>query len=748
MLDLPLVAAGWRLVTGSVGGAIAAAAAAAIAALLALTAAALWWATGRPATGPRPLLIALALPALALAAADAGRAFDPPGSAAATRLAWEHLRDGWRARGDLARFRAEAAADAWAEAPADRILPALAGRDVFLVFVESYGRSAHENPLYAPTVTATLGDAEARLAAAGLAARSGWLTSPVVGGQSWLAHATLLSGLAIDHEGRYRALLASPRRSLMHLAATAGWRTAAVMPAITLPWPEAAWFGYDTVLAAKDLGYRGRPFNWVTMPDQFTLAALERRLLAPGPRPPVFAEVALISSHAPWTPVPPLLPWDALGDGAVFDPYAAAGDPPEVVWRDPDRVRAQYRLRARLRARRHHGLRRAPRRRRAAPRRPRRPPARGLRLRRPRRPRRAGARDRPAGPGGARRRRLDARPLAGARRRGPADAGVPRPPAPELRRRPAPAAGGDALNLYPRPAGAKLMTTPSRGRSGERMGVMQRADVTDEVWSSLLAVAEGRPGGPRRHWSAAERAAFMLYAPIARGADDGPCLFAQVGQSLDGRIATASGDASDVSGPDGLRHLHRCRALADAVVVGVRTALADDPRLTVRLVPGASPARVVVDPRGRLPDDARPLAADGARRIVIQACDRPRPAGVEVIRLPAADGWICPEAIAAALAARGLRRVLIEGGGVTIGHFLDAGLLFRLHVAIAPVIIGAGPAGLRTSPIARLADALRPETHVYGLDSDVIFDCALDGSASRSTWPTLARPAALAASRA
>ena len=172
VLDLPLVAAGWRLVAGSVGGALAAAAAAATAALLALTAAALWWATGRPATGPRPLLIALALPALALAAADAGRAFDPPGSAAATRLAWEHLRDGWRARGDLARFRAEAAADAWAEAPADRILPALAGRDVFLVFVESYGRSAHENPLYAPTVTATLGDAEARLAAAGLAARS------------------------------------------------------------------------------------------------------------------------------------------------------------------------------------------------------------------------------------------------------------------------------------------------------------------------------------------------------------------------------------------------------------------------------------------------------------------------------------------------------------------------------------------------------------------------------------------------
>jgi riboflavin-specific deaminase-like protein len=277
------------------------------------------------------------------------------------------------------------------------------------------------------------------------------------------------------------------------------------------------------------------------------------------------------------------------------------------------------------------------------------------------------------------------------------------------------------------------------------MGVIRRAEVSDEVWAALLALAAGRAAGPRRTWSAAERAAFELYEPLTAG--DAPSLFAQVGQSLDGRIATASGDATAISGPDGLRHLHRCRALADAVVVGVRTALADDPRLTVRLVPGENPARVVIDPRGRLPDDARPLSADGARRIVVQACDRPRPPGVEVVRLPAEDGWICPGAIAEALADRGLRRVLIEGGGVTIGRFLDAGLLFRLHVAIAPLIIGAGPAGLRTSPIARLADALRPETHVYGLDSDVVFDCAL-GTARRSTWPTVQRDAALAASRA
>ena len=276
---------------------------------------------------------------------------------------------------------------------------------------------------------------------------------------------------------------------------------------------------------------------------------------------------------------------------------------------------------------------------------------------------------------------------------------------------------------------------------------MQRAHVTEGVWSALLALAEGRPLAARARWTQPERAALALYRPLATGDGAGPSIFAQVGQSLDGRIATPSGDATAISGPDGLSHLHRCRALADAVVVGVRTALADDPRLTVRLVRGRNPARVVIDPRGRLPDDARPLADDGTRRIVIQACDRPRVPGVEVVRLPAEDGWIRPAAIAAALAARGLNRVLVEGGGVTIGRFLDAGLLFRLHVAIAPLIIGAGPSGLRTSPVARLADALRPETHVYGLESDVVFDCDL-GSASRSTWPTVQSDAALAASRA
>lgn len=274
----------------------------------------------------------------------------------------------------------------------------------------------------------------------------------------------------------------------------------------------------------------------------------------------------------------------------------------------------------------------------------------------------------------------------------------------------------------------------------------EAADVSDPVWSALLAAREGGGGRPDPRWRKAERAAWELYAPLAA---PGPLCFAQVGQSLDGRIATASGDATAVSGPQGLRHLHRCRALADAVVVGARTALADDPRLTVRLAPGRSPARVVIDPAGRVPNGAALFAADGARRIAVQAVDAPRPAGVEVIVLPAAAGWIAAADIRMALAAAGLGRILIEGGGVTIARFLEAGLLDRLHVAIAPVIIGAGPAGLSTQPIARLADAIRPETRVYGLETDVVFDCALGaGSASRSAWPTAQAPAPLASSRA
>lgn len=252
---------------------------------------------------------------------------------------------------------------------------------------------------------------------------------------------------------------------------------------------------------------------------------------------------------------------------------------------------------------------------------------------------------------------------------------------------------------------------------------MQQLDVTDTVWERILSVKSGENCLCCGDWSAAQSDALALYGALAQPGGD-PMVFAQIGQSLDGRIATETGDAQDISGVDGLAHLHRLRALADAVVIGVKTALHDDPQLTVRLADGTSPARVVIDPDGRLPNDARLLSDTSARRIIIQAVDKKRPDGVEVIRLDRAP-WIAPADILNTLTTMGFRRILIEGGGITIAQFLEAGLLDRLHVCVAPLLIGSGPQSLTTSPVGTLALARRPKTDVYNLGSDVLFDCTL-----------------------
>jgi hypothetical protein len=224
------------------------------------------------------------------------------------------------------------------------LFSAIANKDVVLIFVESYGRSAIEDGRYAEITRPRLRSVEEMLDAAGLQSASAWVTSPTVGGLSWLAHGTLSSGLWIDSQARYDRLMRSTQPSLNRLFAEAGWQTAAVMPAITMDWPDAGYYGYSQILPAAGLGYRGKPFNWITMPDQYTLSAFER--LVRGPKregaQPVMAEIALISSHAPWTPVAQLIDWDDVGDGSVFNEQAVAGDPPSVVWSDPERVRRQY----------------------------------------------------------------------------------------------------------------------------------------------------------------------------------------------------------------------------------------------------------------------------------------------------------------------------------------------------------------------------------------------------------------------
>lgn len=264
---------------------------------------------------------------------------------------------------------------------------------------------------------------------------------------------------------------------------------------------------------------------------------------------------------------------------------------------------------------------------------------------------------------------------------------------------------------------------------------MNFVEVTQELWQRLLAVRQGTSCVCCGNFTSAEQAALELYGPLARR-DTTPSISGQIGQSLDGRIATSNGDVGEISGPDGLAHLHRMRALVDAVVIGVKTALHDSPRLTVRHCEGPNPARVVIDPRGRLPDDSPVLASDGARRIVIQASQTPRSDGVQVIQLPAPNGAIAPRAIAEALRSEGLSNLLIEGGSFTIGKFIEAGLLDRLHVAVAPVLIGNGPAGLTFSQAStQLEMAIRPDTRAYALGSELIFDCGLTEAALARAQP-------------
>ncbi|MGE0626830.1 MAG: RibD family protein [Hyphomicrobiaceae bacterium] len=213
-------------------------------------------------------------------------------------------------------------------------------------------------------------------------------------------------------------------------------------------------------------------------------------------------------------------------------------------------------------------------------------------------------------------------------------------------------------------------------------------------------------------------------------------MVAQLGQSLDGRIATLTGDSRWINRESALEHVHRLRANVDAVVVGVGTVVADDPLLTVRRVPGRNPARIVIDPAGRCPADARLFCDDGVRRLIVRRADTaaPVPDGVEAIALPARGRTLPPGDIVSALFDAGLASVLLEGGAWTVSQFIDADVVDRLHLLVSAIILGSGQPGLQLRPIARLAEARRPSTSVHVMpDGDVLFDCDL-----RAEWKGLA----------
>jgi len=352
--DLPLVGSFYDLIVGNLGSVAAISAVIGAVLVILALAAALWWAMGVWTRLSLPKAWAASLGVFAilgagLVAADISKRsggwsapFAYPGTAFTTRVGVERIEIARKTLADLLVFQTAAQNDPFTNRPG---LFDLVDRDVIVVFVESYGRTSFDTPLYADLHLETLANAQADLAARGLSMASTFLTSPTQGGQSWLAHSTFANGLWIPNQTSYRAALASGRQTLFHLAQQAGFHTAAVMPQITLDWPEAQVMGFDTVLAEADLGYRGLPFNWITMPDQFTFAAMDRLLRNKRTQDrPFFIQMALGSSHAPWVPVPDLIEWENLGDGTIFDPVVIASDTPRVVWSDRDRVRVQYRL--------------------------------------------------------------------------------------------------------------------------------------------------------------------------------------------------------------------------------------------------------------------------------------------------------------------------------------------------------------------------------------------------------------------
>lgn len=219
-----------------------------------------------------------------------------------------------------------------------------------------------------------------------------------------------------------------------------------------------------------------------------------------------------------------------------------------------------------------------------------------------------------------------------------------------------------------------------------------------------------------------------LYMPLCVGEPSASLVVGHLAQSLDGRIATESGVSQFISGQEDLEHAHRMRALFDAVVVGAGTVEKDDPRLTTRLVLGSHPTRVVLDPQARLGEQYSVFQDGESPTLLVCGESAPRgelPASVDVVPVPCDERGLRIDALLAALAARGLRRIFIEGGGVTLSRFLEAGMLDRLHIAVAPCILGSGRPAFSLPVIEELSQAIAFSCRHFVLGPDLLFDCAL-----------------------
>ena len=229
-----------------------------------------------------------------------------------------------------------------------------------------------------------------------------------------------------------------------------------------------------------------------------------------------------------------------------------------------------------------------------------------------------------------------------------------------------------------------------------------------------------------------------LYLPICSATDARPITVGHLGQSLDGFIATHSGESQYVTGEENILHLHRMRALSDAVVVGAGTVAADNPQLTTRHVSGPSPLRVVLDPTRRLAEHYRVFNDDSAVTLYVCAKSLVREGETHfgrasIVAVDEGPDGVDVSAVLRLLRARGCHRIFVEGGGVTVSMFLEANLLDRLQIAIAPLLIGDGRPAIRLPPRTALSDCHRPRYRVFRMGADVLFDCEIGPDGNNAT---------------
>ena len=263
-------------------------------------------------------------------------------------------------------------------------------------------------------------------------------------------------------------------------------------------------------------------------------------------------------------------------------------------------------------------------------------------------------------------------------------------------------------------------------RSGDTFNVISAGCVAGDIATFAI---DGF-GGVRvaRDVPAAAAALFRLYLPLCWQSQD--FTVGHLGQSLDGRIATQNGASRFVTGPCDILHIHRMRALFDAIIVGAGTVAHDDPRLTARLCEGDNPARVVLDTERTLGEDFQLFQDGAAPTLVLCASDRlngaTRHGAAELVGIDRCAKGLAPRAVRTALVARGYLRHYVEGGGVTVSRFLEAGCLNRLQVTVSPLIIGSGRPAIKLPEVASLADGLRPKIRRFDLGDDVMFECLFD----------------------